>query len=395
VKNGNFLLLIHHHHPFYLDENGRVWLSSAIGRWVNALSLYMEIGLLLYQSHQKLSQQDTLVDQRHVHVYSLGARKSLHGRWIVTKKYREVCFHAGKEADALLIRGITPHQHSIWRHVDVDRKAFLLVGSLAQIKQTPRSIPDVLSVFLHWLHIWELKKFAREQTLMLANSPVLTQEIENKLHVPARFIPTSSISSKELTEPFDKPVQNPCRLLYCGRLDLQKGLVELINATAVLRSSGWNCQLDIVGEKTNPVYAELQNLSEQLGIAGHIHWHGFVHYGDALFDLYRQADVFVLPTYTEGFPRTIWEAAAHCAPIVTTSVGGIPAMLENGKHCLLVPPMDRAALAAAIQRMLENDPLRQRIINNAYQLVQEYTVESCAKKMASILMSEWGLNGRK
>ena len=60
-----------------------------------------------------------------------------------------------------------------------------------------------------------------------------------------------------------------------------------------------------------------------------IFFHGRDKYGAPLFNFYRKSDIFIHPTYHEGFPRVLWEAAVNCSPIVTTSVGGIPNLLQN------------------------------------------------------------------
>ena len=73
---------------------------------------------------------------------------------------------------------------------------------------------------------------------------------------------------------------------------------------------------------------------------------------------YERADALVLPTYSEGFPHVIWEAAAHSCPVIVSGVGGVPALWKDGKHGLLVPPQDVEALVKAVRRMLSSDDLR-------------------------------------
>ena len=84
---------------------------------------------------------------------------------------------------------------------------------------------------------------------------------------------------------------------------------------------------------------------------------------------YGIADVFVLPSRSEGSPNVLLEAMAANLPIVTTEVGGVPEMVTNNESALLVPPSDPPALARAISSLLTDKDLAQRLVNGAAILV--------------------------
>jgi len=384
-------LLIHHHHLSYLGEDGVIWLSSVIGRWVDALADHLgQVGLLLYESQQRLPQQDTPINRSNVRLYSLGARRTLRKRVFRRSPLRQVCKQAGKLADGLLIRGMTPHQSKIWRFTPVDHKAFLLVGRLKSTNKIfPRSLVEVVIFLLRDLRFNELRRIANNGTLMLANSPELVSEIEQTLNVQACFVPTNSIRENEFASLHVRPVSNPVKLLYVGRLDSRKGLRELFEALAILNQPGNCCYLDIVGETREPVYSELVELSKCLGIEDSIHWHGLVPYGSKLLDYYQQADIFVLPSYSEGFPHVIWEAMANSCPVIATSVGGISALIEHEEHVLLIPPKNINAIVNAVKRLLADDMLRVKFVEHAYQHALEFSVDTCARKLVHVLYQEW------
>jgi glycosyltransferase involved in cell wall biosynthesis len=79
---------------------------------------------------------------------------------------------------------------------------------------------------------------------------------------------------------------------------------------------------------------------------------------DEIRRLYAEADIFVLPTYREGFPNVVLEAMAAALPVVATTVGAIPDAVRDGEEGILVPPRDPAALQAALRRLVEDPQLR-------------------------------------
>jgi glycosyltransferase involved in cell wall biosynthesis len=81
---------------------------------------------------------------------------------------------------------------------------------------------------------------------------------------------------------------------------------------------------------------------------------------------YALADIFVLPSLSEGSPNVLLEAMMAKTPAVVSAVGGVPEMVEHGSSALLVPPADPAALARAIANLIDEPALAQSLAANAY-----------------------------
>ncbi|MGI8421857.1 MAG: glycosyltransferase family 4 protein, partial [Gaiellaceae bacterium] len=125
-------------------------------------------------------------------------------------------------------------------------------------------------------------------------------------------------------------------VLYAGRLSPEKGIRELAEATAGMR---------LVAAGDGPLR---DLLPSSLGFVPH----------DELLRLYDGAAVVVCSSYGEGLPLCVIEAMAHGRPVVATTVGGIPQLVEDGTTGYLVPPRDAPALRSALERVLADADLR-------------------------------------
>ena len=95
--------------------------------------------------------------------------------------------------------------------------------------------------------------------------------------------------------------------------------------------------------------------------------------------MYRAADLFVLPSLSEGFPLTLLEAWAAKLPVVVTAVGEVPYLVKDGVNGYLVSPGEVGSLAEAIIAALKNPDLA-KLGENGYNLAKEYTWERAARK---------------
>jgi glycosyltransferase involved in cell wall biosynthesis len=151
------------------------------------------------------------------------------------------------------------------------------------------------------------------------------------------------------------------RVVGCAaRLEDQKQLEVLIDAMADVADA----QLLLVGDGSRR--ADLATRAERLGLdARFVGWVPDARPWIAAFD------VFALPSRAEAFPLTIVEAMLSGTPIVASAVGSVPEAVRHEETGLLVPSGDRAALTAAIRRILDDGPLRERLVVNAGQLARE------------------------
>lgn len=144
------------------------------------------------------------------------------------------------------------------------------------------------------------------------------------------------------------------KLLFCGRLIKEKGIHEYLQATALLRERRYVFESRIAGAPYpgNPSSlsaAEVEQIKED---GSHI---VLGHYDD-MAQLFAQTDIVVLPTYREGTPKALLEAAACGCIIVTTDIPGCQGIVDQDKNGALAKPRDANAIAAALQLMLDKTP---------------------------------------
>ena len=172
------------------------------------------------------------------------------------------------------------------------------------------------------------------------------------------------ISAPDIAAPQASPAAPPL-ILAVGRCVEKKGFDHLIEACALLRQRGVEFGCLIVGERGS-AYEAMHALIEARGLAGTVRLHGAVAQ-DALRDIYRSAHAFALPCQVmedgdrDGFPNVLAEAMAMGVPVVSTDVSGIPEMIDDGVHGLLVEPRQVGALADALERVLTDGALHARL----------------------------------
>lgn len=139
------------------------------------------------------------------------------------------------------------------------------------------------------------------------------------------------------------------KMLFVGQLIEQKGVDVLLKALRIAREShGNDVELSLVYQ--NPLLeTHYKDLAADLGLKDHVHFLGFKSAFE-LAELYRQVDLFVLPTFAEALPSVVTEAMMSGLPVIASRVAGIPDQV--GSHGMLVTPGDVAGLADAINRTL-------------------------------------------
>jgi glycogen(starch) synthase len=168
---------------------------------------------------------------------------------------------------------------------------------------------------------------------------------------------------------FQKPF-----VLFIGRANYDKGAIHAAEAVLRLQEQGSEIQLVLIGSETEEFRGFLESLPASRRQA--LHALGFVE--ESLKHAYlREAEALLLPSRTDSFGIVLLESWLHGRPVIAANAGGIPEVVDDGENGVLVPFGDVAALANAIQMLIENQAISQELGRNGYQkLMNQYTWEA-------------------
>ena len=169
-------------------------------------------------------------------------------------------------------------------------------------------------------------------------------------------------------------------ILAIGRLSREKGHADLLRSIALARTSSPDLKLKLLLVGDGPEHAHLQALTKTLGLNELVVFAGHV---ANVTPFYAIADVFALPSHSEGSPNVLLEAMVAGLPVVATSVGGVPEIASE-ENALLVAPRDPQAFAVALRRVLTETELPQRLSRNAQLRAREFSPEFLAHSLIRI-----------
>jgi len=154
-----------------------------------------------------------------------------------------------------------------------------------------------------------------------------------------------------------------------------------IQAFARIRARHAEARLTVAG--SGPCLASLQALCEEERVAESVRFTGQLD-NERVADLYREADLLLNPSRVDNMPISLLEAMASGVPVVSTNVGGIPYMVQDGTSALLVPPQDPAALAQAALRIVEDPDLGARLRRAGLEAAQAYSWDRVRPRLIGI-----------
>lgn len=176
---------------------------------------------------------------------------------------------------------------------------------------------------------------------------------------------------------------------FLGLIGPRKGIFDLLKVIRRLVDQGSPVLLKIGGNgETERLHREIKNLALQ----DHVEFLGWVS-REAKEQLLRHTDIFALPSYGEGMPMSILEAMSYAIPVISTWVGGIPELVEDGSSGYLVHPGDTDALFARLRLLVDDVSLRRQVGRNARQSAEtRHDIHNLAGRIGDIYLGLYSGN---
>ncbi len=324
--------------------------------------------------------------QRNISIVNLGKKNSAYTRLILGFQILFLAESRTPSWQHLIVRAPTPLAPWFRLMAAKEKIHFLIVADEKEGRKNLKGIGIRTSL---------VKLFLRITDTLLTRSIIGTSSFSNSIALQRKYdqlgikttkVTTTTITEQDFHQRTDTCQNTVIKLLYTGRIDVSKGLLDIVEAIGILRSKKIDCHLDIVGwdeqggKATNTIKSRLADLQ----LLDSVTFHGKKSVGAELNKHYQQSDIYLMPSHHEGFPRAIWEALVQSLPVIATSVGSIPFTLKNEYEALIIPPQKPAALAAAIEKIKSNNKLRKSLMSNGFKVAQNNTIE----KQIDILISK-------
>lgn len=384
----------HYHIPAILKEDGKIYMPGYLALFIEGLAQQCnEVICFLHSPLQnELHLMDHALRTNNVSLVDIGIHNNMIKRTINFRTHIKKISLWLPKIDIMLIRGPSPLMPFVSRLCQKNSTpyAYLLVGDYLKSLSGVERINPLKRVVLWSFYYFNkrLQDYYSNKALIFTNNKVIYNEYaidRNDVYE----IRTTTLSEEDFFVRDSACTNQPFKLAYAGRIEPTKGIEDMLDAIALLVSKGIDTQLHIAG--WDPVPGEkylkkLYQVIEEKGLKESFFFHGKKQVGKELFSFYRCYDAFVIATRgNEGFPRTIWEAMAQSMPVISTRVGSIPDMLEDGKTVLLVDQASPDQLADAVIKLKHNNKLRRELITNGYALARTNTLEIQSKKMITVM----------
>jgi glycosyltransferase involved in cell wall biosynthesis len=382
-------LAFYYHIPITKDSSGQLTIPSYLGVFIDSLASFVNhLYLVMHESDNYNAEADYTLKSENITWVNLGRKtpawhRSLYHKKILKKKLAEVV-----NCDVMLVRSPSPLAPYFAKYLNKPRLIFMIVGdysdSVSNMKATTLR-QKLIKFYLTYNH--QLFEQAIEQTDVVVNSSQLYDQYKTKAK-SIHQIRTTTLSTSDFYVKENLVLSSPINLVYTGRIDPQKGLFELVEATSMLNKEGYDVVCNMVGwepDMDEPVKKALVAHAKAQDIEHKVIFHGKKKVGEELNAMYRMGDMYVIPSYHEGFPRTIWEAMANSLPVIATTVGSIPGFLKHQEDALLIEPKNVQAICDAVVTLMNNKELRERMITRGQLLAQVNTLENQSQKLVEIL----------
>jgi glycosyltransferase involved in cell wall biosynthesis len=248
-------------------------------------------------------------------------------------------------------------------------------------------IPKAYSFWARMYMRWSIRSSCRWAKKIIAVSENTKRDLmklykvpEEKIEVVYEGIPTNYKSNTNIQ------IKNDTKyLLFLGRLEERKNIIGIIKAFEILKEKYNIPHKLILAGKPGYGYEKIKNKIQESKFRKEILEKGYVSEEEKQ-ELLKNAEVFLFPTFYEGFGLPILEAQAEGVPVVASSNSSIPEVAEDS--AILINPKKPEEIAEAVWKIISNENLRQELIDKGLKNVERFSWEKCGEKIAEVLLEK-------
>jgi glycosyltransferase involved in cell wall biosynthesis len=392
----------YNHGHYVIDQDGQIYVSFDIAIWADRFIelcdefvVFLNRGVGIPYEKSKIPKSFYPLNNE-VKLVDIGLQRPHWQKVIGIGLNKQAILDATSTLDWIIIQGPTPQQNVIAKSVHSNCKiATLLVGLW---KKWPNQMfrqsglnnlfKEQMINLLKWYNQYQTKILMNKYAdLPMGNNPAMP--IFYKCRKPFTLVSKGLVKESEIQflerKPLDKKL---IKLVFFSRLDPEKNMELILDAMADLKSAGRVVELKAYGGTPMKQYLDLiRKKIVQLGLEELVYLMGELPNHKKL-DVFQNADIYIFNTCTtEGFPRTIWEAMATRIPIVCANYPGADQFFKNGEVHLF-EQNNKQDLAKKILELSDDDILRKKTIQSAYNLLQQNTLEKSTENLVKFLHSQ-------
>lgn len=227
---------------------------------------------------------------------------------------------------------------------------------------------------------WDFTRFLYGRSDLVLTPSIALAKLLRRHRIKAPVLDMSNgIEYHYFHKKKDYAIRN--RMIYVGRLGLEKGIDVVVHAFALARKQNPALYLDIYGE--GPARSEITKLATKLGVIDHMTFHGFVT-RSLLKRALKQHDFFVTASAMETQGLVILEAMAAGLPVLGVNALAVPDLIHDGKNGYLVEPHNYKQMAEAMLKLVEDKAKNKRFGEKSLEYAEVHDLPNCVAKLESV-----------
>lgn len=236
-------------------------------------------------------------------------------------------------------------------------------------------------IFLSWYHGFSLRRVDK----IVAVSQATKKDIMRFFKIPEKKIKVVYLGFERKSQLPEQKIKTPEKFfLFVGVIKERKNILNVVKAFKEFKENHPDYKLVIVGKGQGKYFQKIKEFVRNKGLYEDVIFFGYLN-NKQLAYLYRRAQALVFPSIVEGFGLPVLEAMDCGLPVITSNISSLPE-LANGA-ALLVDPYNVEEIKAAIQKLIEDKDLRNKLITKGFEQAKKFSWDKCANELIRTIQS--------